>query len=52
MINLSIAKNGHAKDGIIVSAGYRLSETAKHHSGIERLWGLAGVNAKGGCYNE
>lgn len=29
------------RDGVIVEAGYRLSNSAKHHRGIKRLWRLA-----------
>lgn len=29
------------KDGEIVKAGFRTSESAKHHAGIKQLWRLA-----------
>ena len=35
-----------AKDGEIVPAGFRVSENAKHRSGIKRLWMLASANKK------
>lgn len=37
------------RNGEIVPAGFRISETAKHHAGIKRLWVLASANEKGGA---
>lgn len=35
------------RDGEIIKAGFRESETAKHNCGIKRLWLLASTNGKG-----
>jgi len=37
------------RDGEIVEAGFRTSDTAKHHCGIKRLWVRASIDKKGGA---
>jgi len=34
------------RNGEIVATGFRISETAKHHAGIKRLWVLASDQQK------
>lgn len=35
------------RDGEIMPAGFRESETSSHHNGIKRLWVMLPANAKG-----
>lgn len=37
------------RDGEIECVGFRVSENAKHHQGIKRLWMLVSANEKGGA---
>jgi len=39
------------RNGEIVAAGFRISETAKHLASIERPWVLASTNENGGADN-